>query len=70
MGKTWIRYGLDMGKILARCDIDMWKIMLKVSASSDYIDWLKPILKLRENQLPNPNPQPTWGITFCWPNHV
>ena len=32
-----VRYGQDIEKILARCDKDMWKIMLRVSASSDYI---------------------------------
>ena len=30
------KYGQDIEKILARCEPDMWKIMLKVSASSKY----------------------------------
>ena len=33
----WVRYGQDIKVILAKCDNDMWKIILKVSASSDYI---------------------------------
>ena len=32
-----MRYGQDIENILARCDKNMWKIMLKVSAFSEYI---------------------------------
>ena len=37
VNQIWVRYGQDIEKTKARCDKDMWKIMLKVSASSDYI---------------------------------